>query len=204
MYYRGFKGLGVRKKEHGKKKSSSMKSSSMKSNNNMRNNSNLNTINNSSMNLNPNPNDSTTAGIGSSPLAVPTSIISGNMLSLNLAAETTASTTKQDKEEELSPSILELEKEKEEEGEEEEGGEEVKITGNVYVAEITIVIILSLLFEAAEDHARDRLEEEHKFVALNIMDACFGELTILGFIGLAVSECCFGSGFSGFRGIRDH
>lgn len=55
--------------------------------------------------------------------------------------------------------------------------EEVKIPGWIYCMEIAIVIALSLMFETAEDVARDKLAEEENEVALDIMDATFGELT---------------------------
>jgi hypothetical protein len=83
------------------------------------------------------------------------------------------------------------EKEEKKGGEEEEGEEEeLEIPGYVYVGEIAVVIALSLLFEAGEDDLRDDLKEEGNDVALDIMDATFGELTILGFIGKEVHAGC--------------
>jgi len=64
--------------------------------------------------------------------------------------------------------------------------EEIEVPFKVYIGEITIVILLSLLFEFGEDKLKESLEEEENIVALDIMDALYGELTILGFIGLLV------------------
>ncbi|CAD7927487.1 unnamed protein product [Amoebophrya sp. A25] len=83
-------------------------------------------------------------------------------------------------------SSAKAEKAKQQEVHEEEEGEEIEVQGWIYVCEIATVIVLSLLFEAGENNVRENLEEQEKEVALEILDSCFGELTILGFIGLAV------------------
>jgi len=60
------------------------------------------------------------------------------------------------------------------------------VSGNVFVGEIVLVILLSLLFEALQDRLRERFKEAGDDAMVKLMDAIFKEITILGFIGLFV------------------
>eukprot|EP00397_Hematodinium_sp_SG-2012_P023112 GEMP01023992.1.p1 GENE.GEMP01023992.1~~GEMP01023992.1.p1 ORF type:complete len:456 (+),score=69.97 GEMP01023992.1:174-1541(+) len=62
---------------------------------------------------------------------------------------------------------------------------QVPIPSYIYIAEITLVIVLSLLFEMGQEYIRERAESEHE-----VIEALFKELTILGFVGLLVYIVC--------------
>eukprot|EP00397_Hematodinium_sp_SG-2012_P002552 GEMP01002559.1.p1 GENE.GEMP01002559.1~~GEMP01002559.1.p1 ORF type:complete len:858 (+),score=180.68 GEMP01002559.1:128-2701(+) len=59
--------------------------------------------------------------------------------------------------------------------------EEVTIPGYIYAGEITVVIVLSILFEMGQESIRESADEKDELV-----EALFKELTILGFVGLLV------------------
>ncbi|KAF4672960.1 hypothetical protein FOL47_011149 [Perkinsus chesapeaki] len=67
-------------------------------------------------------------------------------------------------------------------------GEE-EVSAWVYVVEVVVVIVLSLLFEYAQERVREKLEEEGKGTLVRMMDTLFREIMILGFIGLFVFIC---------------
>eukprot|EP00397_Hematodinium_sp_SG-2012_P011645 GEMP01011790.1.p1 GENE.GEMP01011790.1~~GEMP01011790.1.p1 ORF type:complete len:849 (+),score=187.26 GEMP01011790.1:146-2692(+) len=64
---------------------------------------------------------------------------------------------------------------------EKEEDDEVPIPSYIYAGEITLVIVLSLLFEMGQELIREKAEE-----AAEVIEALFKELTILGFVGLLV------------------
>ncbi|KAF4745923.1 hypothetical protein FOZ62_015621 [Perkinsus olseni] len=68
-------------------------------------------------------------------------------------------------------------------------GEEEEVSSWVYVTEVVVVIVLSLLFEYIQERIREKLEEEGKTTLVRMMDTLFREIMILGFIGLFVFIC---------------
>ncbi|KAF4707893.1 hypothetical protein FOZ63_012581, partial [Perkinsus olseni] len=68
-------------------------------------------------------------------------------------------------------------------------GEEEEVSSWVYVTEVVVVIVLSLLFEYIQERIRENLEDEGKTTLVRMMDTLFREIMILGFIGLFVFIC---------------